>query len=504
MPSAQRLFTGNLQGPFSQSPQLKGFAPAPTIGAHAANRLMFGPEPGDVGRIDSMGYEAFLAEQLDPTSIDDSDCDAKLAALPHDTLSEGWAQLYDRRGASGGEATRPINEVTSATWTRILHSKRQLHERMVEFWHNHFNVHGWSYIIRSMWPTWDAVMRKHALGNFRAFLEETAVNPCMLYYLDNYVSTNGGPNENYARELMELHTLGAMNYQVDGGFIDQDVYETSRCFTGWSFDTDGDSPTRGQFQYNHEDHDRFVKLVLGTIIPGDQAPMTDGRDVLDMVAYHPGTARHIAWKMAVRFIDDFPPQSIIDSTAAVFLENKYEPDQIKRTLNHLLLSDEFRNTRMTKFKRPLDWTASAMRALGIQFTTSSSFNYLYERMGMPMFGWRTPDGPPDFASHWATSNNLIQRWNWVFSIASEWYDERGLLIPTEGVVPPSENYTVGLTQWWVDRIMGRPVTDVTMNALREFVAEGRSWWLPMPEEQFESKSRYLAALICMTPEFMRR
>jgi uncharacterized protein (DUF1800 family) len=478
-------------------------APAPpaSLEVHAANRLMFGPRSGDISQIASMGYDAFLAEQLNPGSIDDSYCDFRLGSEGFVTFNENRQQLYDRRDISG-ENSRPIRETIHATWLRMLFSRRQLYERVVEFWHNHFSIYGWDYIIRSMWPDWDKLIRTHALGNFRAMIEATTKHPCMLYYLDNYISTNAGPNENYSRELFELHTLGAMNYQSEGGYIDQDVYETSRCFTGWTFDRGSSSATRGEFLYNHNNHDRFIKLVLGQLIMGDQPAMKDGNDVLDLIAYHPGTALHIATKLATRFIGPTASPAIIQSTADVFYANRYAANQIQLTLAHLLASEEFKNTRMTKFKRPVEWVASTCRVLFIDYTTDSTWDYLYDRMGMPMFGWRTPEGAPDEMAAWLTSNNLMQRWNWIFRIASWWYDDDGLLVPTDGLKPDGINTPAGIAQFWLDLVHQRGVSEDTRDAVTEFVADGRSWSLPLPADMLEEKNHFCAALCAMTPEFM--
>jgi uncharacterized protein (DUF1800 family) len=513
MPSARRLYSGQLAGavaepsaspatPSSVGSATADAAPWPSLEAHAANRLMFGPRPGDLQTIQQLGYSDFLNQQVWGDTLEDGDCDARLAALSLNTLNESPAQLYDRRNGNWDEVIRPLREVKHATWIRMLYSRRQLLERVVEFWHNHFSIDSSMYIIRSMLPSWDAWLRQNAFGNFRTLLEGTTAHPCMLYYLDNYISTDGGPNENYTREMIELHTLGSMNYQVEGGYFDQDVYEASRCFTGWSFEQSGASANRGQFKYNHDDHDRFIKLVFGQILPGDQPPLRDGRDVLDKVAFHPGTARHIAWKLCVRFIDDNPPQSIVNSAAESFMAKKDDIYQIRWTIHHILSSQEFLDTRMTKFKRPVDWIASVMRATDMPYSTSSTFDSLYNNLGMPMFGWRSPDGPPDYTSYWATSNSLLQRWNWLLRIVSGWYSSSDLNLPT--TMPGNLDSPDAVAQYFADRILGRPASGATMDALREFVAEGRGWNLAMPGEQVQDKRPFAAALACMTPEFMRR
>jgi uncharacterized protein (DUF1800 family) len=482
-------------------------APVPSLAAHAANRLLYGPRQGDVAAIESQGYEAFLAQHLNPGAINDSACDALLAALPRETLSETWAQLYDRRSLPNwNNVILPFNQTRHATVVRRASSRRQLYERLVEFWHDHFSIYGLEFIVASLFPKWDETIRQHALGNFRAFLEATAAHPCMLYYLDNYISTNAGPNENYAREVFELHTLGRMNYQTQGGYVDDDVYESSRCFTGWTFERSGTDPNRGQFKYVHEQHDRFMKWVLGQRIPNDQAPLKDGRDVLDLIAFHPGTARHIAWKLAQRFIADEPPASIVDSTAAVFSNFKDDPAQIRKTLEHLLSSEEFKaeEHRAVKFKRPADWLISTMRALNIAYPLHDSFFWDFNNMGHRFFEWRSPDGPPDVTRKWATSNGLLQRWNYIFRVASGWWSGNGYTLNVSGRMPADRETAREIVQWWVDNLIQRPVSSATMNGLIDFIAEGRNPDLRLPASQIESKVHYLAAVIVMTPEFQRR
>jgi uncharacterized protein (DUF1800 family) len=479
-------------------------APAPSLEAHAANRIQYGPRPGDLQSIAAAGYDAFVEQQLHPENIDDSACDAKLAALNLQTANETIAQLFDRNNnASWDEVIRPIEEVRHIAVARAVFSKRQLFERMVDFWHDHFNAYGWDYYSRSLWMDWDRLMRAHALGNFRQFLELTATHPVMLYYLDNYISTNAGPNENYARELMEMHTLGAMNYQVLGGYIDQDVYEASRCFTGWTFERDGGLAQRGQFKYNNDQHDRFIKFVFGTIFPGDQAPLADGRKVLDLLCDHPGTAKHIALKLCKRFVGENPSDALVQGAADVFYAQRAAADQIRQTVGFILHSDEFKGARMTKLKRPFDWVVSSMRALGMDYTVDDAFWWMYDSLGAGMFEWRPPNGLPDTQEYWLNSNTMLRRWNWAFIVASDWYDDRGLAFDSS-VLPGAATTARQVAQFWADRILGRPASEATQAAIVDFIADGRSPDSPLPADQRTEKSHYCAALCLMTPEFMRR
>jgi len=527
MPPASRrdLLTGNVSGttpnadglqpdPAMQAILLNACetdpAPKPSLEQHATQRLMYGPLPGDVANVQAMGYENWLSQQLQPWTIDDSAAEAFLATIPSETFSESWAQLYDRRNMTYSESVKPFNQVRHHTFARAIHSKKQLYERMVDFWHTHFSVYGLDSPPRSLFPKWDQTIRQHALGNYRNMLMATAKNPVMLYYLDNYLSTDGGPNENYARELFELHTLGIENYQVQDGYVDLDVYESSRAFTGWTYEresntTDPDYVNRGQFKYVHEDHDRFQKRVLGVNLPNDQPPLKDGEDVINIIAYSPATARHIARKLCQRFVADNPPQSLVDSTALVFMQNAANDFQMISVMAHILTSAEFKDPqyRANKFKRPFEWVVSAFRAWGLEYKTTDAFQWLYAPIGQPIFEWRPPDGPPDDRESWATSNGLLRRWNMAFQISSFWYDDYGLVIPTSQM----PNYQVTPRQvamFWADRCIGRPWSTATEGAMIDFVAEGRSENLAMSTSQINNKVSHVAALATMTPEFQWR
>lgn len=476
--------------------------PTPSLAVHLANRMAYGPCPGDVERIESLGFDDYLGEQL-ASHLPDPALDAALAQIATDTYNETLPQLWDRRNATYNETMKPFWQARDATWVRIINSKRQLFERTVEFWHNHFNVYGPDWPMRSLWTDWDKLIRRNAYGNFRAMLEETAKHPCMLYYLDNYLSTDAGPNENYSRELFELHTLGINSYLKPGGYVDEDVYEASRCFTGWTFETANTGTGRGQFKYVNDDHDRFTKYVLGQRIVHDQPALKDGRDVLDLIAYHPGTAYNIARKLCIRFVSDTPSETLISRVANAFMIHKNHESQIMLTLGELFHSDEFKNSRMTKFKRPIEWVASLMRALEMPYVANSTFGYLYEGLGMPMWQYRAPDGYADDRLSWAHSNGLLQRWNWIFRIASGWYTSSGIRFDASAT-PAWAETPEQIAKFWSDRVCGRELGAASRNAMRGFVAEGRNWNLAMPGDEIEDKRVYAAVLAAMSPEFMRR
>ena len=370
-----------------QAEQMSADEPAlPPLAVIVFNRMAFGPEAfnsqgGDFARFAQLGgdddarLQAYVNEQLNPNAIDDSACDNLIAAQGFSTLNKSLPQLWTDHVLADGigweERIRPFTETERATWLRAVYSKRQLQEVLADFWHNHFNIYGRDYWPAPVWVHYDRrVIRANLLGNFRTLLGAVAKSPAMLYYLDNTSNTSAGPNENFARELFELHTLGAENYlgvvqdrnsvplDEEGrpvGYIDKDVYQATECFTGWTVDRD-----TGEFFFQENDHSRYEKIVLNQTI-GDFLGQQDGEIVLDLLANHPGTARHIARKLCRRLISDTPPESVVQAAADVFYAQRNAPDQLARVVRTILLSEEFRTTWGQKVKRPFEYAASVLR-----------------------------------------------------------------------------------------------------------------------------------------------
>lgn len=487
-------------------------APQPTLAQHAANRLMYGPAPGDVAAIDAAGYVPWLQQQLVPFAINDSACDAVLATHPRATFGESWAQLYDRRNLSYDSAAAPFLQVRHATIVRMIHSKRQLFERVVEFWHNHFNVLGSDYITRSLFTRWDDTLRAHAFGRFRTLLEATVRHPVMLYYLDNYLNRAGNPNENYARELLELHTMGEENYSKQPydnydpaqSYIDWDVYALRLILTGFTYEQSGSAANRGQFKVVETDHSRELKIFLKEIFAPNQNAEPEVAHALDRICTHPATARHVCTKLIRRFVGTVP-QRLLNDAVGRWLDRWESPTQIAEVLELILRSPEFLDPAnwATKIKRPLDWIISTFRALGLPYLSSNSrFFSFYNAMGSPLFEWRPPDGPPDEFEYWATSSGLIQRWNMMNRIASEWEDDNGLVINTS-VMPVDQTTPRQMALWWIQRVHQRPVSEATAYAVTEYIAEGRNWDISVPPDERAERLPHLAALCTMTPEFNR-
>jgi len=440
---------------------------------HCMDRMTFGARSEDIQTFNSLGANddarllAFLNQQLDWSSIDDSAFEAKMAPLGYTTLNKTLTELWhDHHYASSAESfdrNRPTEEMELYVVARATHSKRQLLEVMADFWHNHFNIYARDYYAQSVWPSWDRdVIRPpvsghprkagfeagHLMGNFRQMLELSSQHIAMQYYLDNYINQKTGPNENYAREVMELHTLGAENYvplespdAIDksaipmpwgnGGedilvsiadqYVDEDVYSAMRMLTGWKIKDNStkaysDFQDSGEFFFYDEWHDPWIKSILGNMWGDFALSPNDIREFFDILSYHPGTARHIAGKLCRRFISHEPPQAAIDAVADTFYQQRYAADQLEQTYRTLFQHAAFKDsTNYSKlFKRPFDAMVSAMRVCESNYAPAigdannwSIIYYFMSRAGQRPFAWPAPDGYPYEQEHWQGSNGLL-------------------------------------------------------------------------------------------------
>lgn len=340
---------------------------------------------------------------------------------------------------------RIMAELHASRILRAVYSERQLQEVMVDFWTNHFNVFAGKGADRWLLPAYDRdTIRPHALARFSTLLQATAQSPAMLFYLDNFqsVSPNAnrprarmqmqnapaqqarrGINENYARELMELHTLG-----VDGGYTQKDVQEVARCFTGWTIFQPrggavalnalrGEAARRvpGTFFFNPRAHDDGEKIVLGHKIPAGGG-FNDGMKVLDILARHPSTAKFIATKLVRHFVSDTPPPALVKRVADVF--TKTDGD-IRQTLKAIFFSAEFNSPEAyrTKVKRPFELVISAIRTLGADTNGGPGTHQWIARMGEPLYGFQTPNGYSDAADSWVNTGGLLERMNFGLALA---------------------------------------------------------------------------------------
>jgi uncharacterized protein (DUF1800 family) len=400
---AQKLVAQNSPNPLSQTPQIA----ANSDSASMQNEMSMAAKREDAGRVPALPGSMKAREGMpQPGGPQQPN-----TAAPKPTPPPKNPQMV-------------VTELQRAKLLRAVYSDRQLYELMVDFWENHFSIFANKDDDRYLLTSYDRdTIRPFAMGRFRDLLGATAHSPAMLFYLDNWRSSvprpyaatkdkpagvDGGLNENYARELMELHTLG-----VDGGYTQKDVQEVARCFTGWTIQKPNE---QGLFLYRPGLHDDGEKVVLGhKILPG--GGLADGERVLDILATHPATARFIATKLARRFISDEPPQSVIDRAAAVFLKTD---GSIRETLRAIVTSPEFfsMTAYRAKMRSPFEYVAAAMRALNAETDADRPVLDAIGRMGQPVFGRITPDGYADRADQWLSSGAMVARLNFAGALAA--------------------------------------------------------------------------------------
>jgi Protein of unknown function (DUF1800) len=364
------------------------------------NRLTFGPLPNERQRAADIGLPAWIEEQLAPEALDDSRLDVRLRPL--DALGLSADVLAD------WEQQTVVGQLRQATLLRRLYSNRQVYERMVDFWTDHFNIYvdkGDCWFLKVVDDR--EVIRQHALGNFRDLLLASAHSPAMLVYLDNQANDKQAPNENYSREVMELHTLG-----VGSGYTQSDVMELARCLTGWGVKNHF---WRGHFAFDAERHAPGAKKVLGMHI--EPAGEAEAQSVLETLAIHPATARHVSTKLVERFVVDQPmaqAPELVARASAAFLDSQGD---IQAVLKTILLDSDARSSleQPAKFKRPTDFVLSAMRLLQAETDGGPAIQNHLSAMGQGLFEWPTPDGAPDIEASW--SSNLLPRWSFALELA---------------------------------------------------------------------------------------
>jgi len=451
---------------------------------HALNRLTFGPQPGDLQRVKALGLQNWIDLQLSPSRLDDGALGAKLARLETLTLDSQAIQrdysgpaMMERRErrranpdsepAMAGGPRREVSDtqrkdrqviadIEEAKLLRAVYSERQLQEVLVDFWFNHFNVFAGKGATRNYLGEYEReAIRPYVLGNFRDMLEATAKSPAMLFYLDNWqnvsadspspggaqprplrgaqrraprgraaaeptsgkaASPKRGINENYARELMELHTLG-----VDGGYTQDDIVNVARAFTGWTIKPREASGA----MFVTRLHDDKSKTVLGHAIKAGGGE-NDVEQVLNILASHPSTARHIAAKLAARFVSDTPPTAVIDRAAARFITTKGD---LREVVRKIITSPEFFATDAyrAKVKTPLDFVTSALRATAADVRSALPLARELRDMGMPLYFCQPPTGYDDTAATWVSAGALVSRMN--FAVALGKNQLRGVRVP---------------------------------------------------------------------------
>jgi uncharacterized protein (DUF1800 family) len=459
---------------------------------HIINRLSFGPRPGDIETVKSIGVEAYIQSQLKPDSITQpQSLTQQLANLgtlrltPVEILRDYQQRPRNQQGQQPNspmimtarqQRRTVLEQAVQGRLLRALESRRQLEEVMVDFWYNHFNVFSRKGINRFLVGTYEEqAIRPNVLGKFRSLLEATAKHPAMLFYLDNWQNTAPnspgargrfkGLNENYARELMELHTLG-----VNGGYTQQDVIALARILTGWGFvrPRQGAATMTEQngFYFDARRHDSGDKVFLGQTIKG--SGMAEGEQALDILARHPATARHISYKLAQYFVADEPSASLVDQLAKGFLDTDGD---IRAVLSTLFSSSEFLNSKYynAKLKTPYQYVISAIRATDTKVKNFRPVVGVLMQMGMPVYGCQTPDGYKNTQEAWLNPDAMLRRISFTTALASGRF-------PGGQAVEDSE----------LGKTLGNNFSSKTMQVIET-----------QPEQM-------KAALMLGSPEFMRR
>lgn len=403
---------------------------------HILDRLTFGPSPGDVAEVKSQGINGYIQSQLNPEKIVESPKVtqglSQLKALNR-TPAEIFREYNIVRGESSGRQMTETprgrkyrqtmrDDAIRANLIRAIHSKKQLQEMMANFWFNHFNVFIQKGKFVQMWTGSynEQAIRPHVFGRFRDLLGATAHHPAMLFYLDNWRNTDPnsqgargqfqGLNENYARELLELHTLG-----VDGGYTQQDVVSLARILTGWGISNNGAQGDGTGFYFNPKRHDFGDKVLLGTTIKGSGEGEVER--ALDLLARHPSTARHISYQLAQYFVADQPPSSLVDRLGQKFSQTD---GNIRAVLETLFQSPEFLDPKYydSKFKTPYEYVVSLLRAANISPPDLKQVAGNIAQMGMPIYGCITPDGYKNTRETWLSPDAMMRRVSLATSIGN--------------------------------------------------------------------------------------
>ncbi len=477
---------------------------------HLLNRLSLGIRPGEIEQVQQLGVNKYIQQQLSPDSIaEPAILIDRLSQL--DTINLSPTELFQRYNPNRKadiqspipddqkfrqqQARQVTNQAIEARLWRSIYSQRQLNEVMVDFWYNHFNVHSEKGIDKLWVGAYEQqAIRPYAMGKFRDLLGATARHPAMLFYLDNWRNSvpnssqsrkNEGINENYARELMELHTLG-----VDGGYKQSDVLTLAKIFTGWGFKQPGQKVPDGySFYFNQNRHESSDKIFLKQNIVG--RGIEEGEQALDILAKHPSTARQIGFKLAQYFVADNPPKSLVNKLSKRFTATNGD---IKLVLGTLFSSPEFWDVKYygVKFKTPYQYAISSIRSTGTELTNPKVLNDFLKQQGMPLYGCPTPNGYKNTQEAWLNPDSLTRRINYATNLA-----KGKLPISASATTVPNSPLPI---QADLSRLMPISVVDPVKLA----ATLGNNFSVQTQQSIAASNPDIQAALILGSPEFMRR
>jgi uncharacterized protein (DUF1800 family) len=540
----------------------------------ALNRVTFGARDNDVATVQQMGWENWVEDQLNPPAGDDSltkqliseatlritygernDTQGTWPAVDEDrplntlsmTAEDLWG-IYDdatrTRTLPQNEINRISEEVTAATWIRNTHSAYQVREFMVDFWHRHFNVStNEGSLVTFQLPIYDQeVIRRNALGNFTKLVNAVGRSTAMLFYLDNAVSRATTPNENYARELLELHTMGADAYlgvttppfagpgpapigTQSAGFSDQDILQASRALSGWTvamgqrISSTRTLPSNGKFVFEPTYHNRNAQFFLGVNITSlqpatnaadQEAAVAQGDRVIELASQHEKAATFVVTKIVRRMFGDNPPQTVIDAAVATWLQHRESPDQIKRVMRTILLSAEIMAGLAVKIRRPYEKIIAFARVTNSRIRPSRILSTAFAGTRDSLFLWASPDGWPDENAYWLSSGGLMTQWNTCLTVMANGalsVNLRNESLRTDSVA--------ALLDDWISRMVGYEISSSGYAALRQMASQstGISSFLasgtpgapvPASAQTQENELRRLVALIATAPEFAYR
>jgi uncharacterized protein (DUF1800 family) len=528
---------------------------------HALNRLSFGPRPGDVDAVVKDGVNVWIEQQLHPEAIPDRAVEARVAVLPTMKLSNAdivrtyyepvrMARKKANEEAKAGDGDkkdlrrelmldlppdqRPqvvMRDLLAQRILRAAESDRQLNEVMVDFWMNHFNVFAGKGIDRFLLTSYERdAVRPHIWGHFEDLLRATAESPAMLFYLDNARSVaapenrprmpqrvafggrfrqqsmpvtmpgaaqqrkqQGGLNENYAREIMELHTLG-----VDGGYSQKDVTELARVLTGWTITGQRDGGEGASFVFRPLLHDAGAKTVLGTHFAAGGG-MEEGMRMIHILAHHPATAHHIAYKLCQRLVADEPPPALVDRVAKKFLATDGD---LRETVRAVINSPEFWDPSVyrSKVKSPFEYAISAVRAINAQITDAAPIARSLQQIGEPLYGAQPPTGYSDKADVWINTGALMNRLNFALTLAANKlpgvHGDVVSLIPAREAADASHS-----VEALAQALTGGTLTEATRSTIKTRIVERKA---PAEDPWDNTQLPTVAGLILGSPEFQRQ
>jgi uncharacterized protein (DUF1800 family) len=428
---------------------------------HLLRRLTYGPTPDSLAELRRLGHRTWLNRQLNPSSIDDRACAHLIKTRYPHTL---WTVSQARQGLDAFSWDLMF-ELGQATIARAVWSKRQLFEVMVDFWSNHLNVTNPSDNVWDNRQDYDrVVIRKHALGRFEDMLIASAQHPAMLMYLNNNESTKYELNENYGRELLELHTVG-----VDGGYDETDMLNSARIMTGF-----GVVYETGGYLYTASDHDVHPVRVMDFHRANStgKGGYAVGIAYLKYLATHPSTAKHLATKLCQRFISDAPPPDLVKHLAKVYLANQ---TAVVPVLRELFASAAFRHSTGKKVRRPFEDLVATLRVLGYRPDKSGTDGlqglfWMAQDLGQAPMGWPQPNGFPDEAIAWQSAGGVLSRWNSHMSLVGHWWPSSLRQPPLQSLLPKKLPATHGaLVDALAKRLVFRTLTPAHRKAVLAFM-----------------------------------